>query len=79
MEKRILQTVILISAMGVILAIGFILPAMVTSQAKPIVIGCPVSMGVYYGPDCRDAQLLAIKEINAAGGVNVGGQKRTIS
>ncbi len=78
MKKRILQTVILTSAVGVILAIGFILPARVTSQAKPIVIGCPVSMGVYYGPDCRDAQLLAIKEINAAGGVNVGGQKRPL-
>ena len=46
------------------------------SKAKPIVLGCPVSMGVVYGPDARDALSLAIKQINAAGGVNVGGKKR---
>jgi branched-chain amino acid transport system substrate-binding protein len=75
MKKKILQTVILTSALVMILATGLILPAKVLSQPKPIVIGCPVSMGVYYGPDCKNAQLLAIKEINAAGGVKVGGEK----
>ena len=45
---------------------------------KPILIGCPVSMGVFYGPDCRDAQLLAIKEINAAGGVKVGKERHPL-
>lgn len=78
MKKKFLQTVILTSVLGMILIIGFILPSMVFSQAKPIIIGCPVSMGVYYGPDCRDAQLLAIEEINAAGGVKVGKEMRPL-
>lgn len=76
MKKKMLQTLMLTSVLVMILAIGLILPAKVLSQPKPIVIGCPVSMGVYYGPDCKNAQLLAIKEINAAGGVKVGGEKR---
>jgi len=55
---------------------GLIVPSGVSAKGEPIIIGCPVDMGIYYGPDCRDAQLLAIKEINAAGGVNVGGEMR---
>lgn len=51
-------------------------PSICFSKEKTILIGCPVSMGVFYGPDCRNAQLLAIDEINAAGGVNVGGKMR---
>lgn len=78
MKKKNAQTVILATVFVTMLAIGLILPKMAVSQAKPIVIGCPVSMGVYYGPDCRNAQSLAIKEINAAGGVKVGGQMRPV-
>ncbi|WP_028321819.1 ABC transporter substrate-binding protein [Desulfatiglans anilini] len=56
--------------------LGF--PDIAKAEGKPIIIGCPVSMSVFYGPDCRDAQLLAIKEINAAGGVKVGSETRPL-
>jgi len=44
--------------------------------AKPIVIGCPLSMAFLYGWDAERGATLAIEEINAAGGVAVGGEKR---
>ncbi|TFG39191.1 MAG: ABC transporter substrate-binding protein, partial [Syntrophobacterales bacterium] len=44
--------------------------------AKPIVIGCPLSMAFLYGWDAERGATLAIEEINAAGGVVVGGEKR---
>ena len=51
-------------------------PAM---AAKPIVIGCPLSMAFLYGWDAERAVTLAVEEINAAGGVSVGGEKRPFS
>lgn len=78
MEKDAVKIVVFTLMLSLLSAISFSLPATTFSQAKPILIGCPVSMGVYYGPNCRDALLLAIKEINAAGGVNVAGQKRPL-
>jgi branched-chain amino acid transport system substrate-binding protein len=43
---------------------------------KPIVIGAPLSTAFLYGWDAERGIKLAIDEINAAGGVNVGGVKR---
>jgi branched-chain amino acid transport system substrate-binding protein len=43
---------------------------------KPIVIGAPLSTAFLYGWDAERAMTMAIEEINAAGGVNVGGTKR---
>jgi len=44
--------------------------------AKPIVIGCPLSMAFLYGWDAERGATLAVEEINADGGVAVGGEKR---
>jgi branched-chain amino acid transport system substrate-binding protein len=44
--------------------------------AEPIVIGCPLSTAFVYGWDAERAITLAIEEINAMGGVNVGGKQR---
>ena len=44
--------------------------------AKPIVIGAPLSTAFLYGWDAERGIRLAIEEINAAGGVDVGGKKR---
>jgi branched-chain amino acid transport system substrate-binding protein len=44
--------------------------------AQPIVIGAPLSTAFLYGWDAERAMRLAIEEINAKGGVNVGGVKR---
>jgi branched-chain amino acid transport system substrate-binding protein len=43
---------------------------------KPIVLGCPLSSAFLYGWDAERGIKLAVEEINAQGGVNVGGQKR---
>jgi branched-chain amino acid transport system substrate-binding protein len=46
------------------------------AQGKPIVIGSPLSTAFLYGWDAERAIKLAVEEINAAGGVTVGKEKR---
>jgi branched-chain amino acid transport system substrate-binding protein len=58
------------------LAVFMLLPASSTLAAKPIVLGCPLSTAFLYGWDAERAITLAVEEINAAGGVNVAGEKR---
>ncbi|MBW1819016.1 MAG: ABC transporter substrate-binding protein [Deltaproteobacteria bacterium] len=53
-----------------------ILPAGMAMAEKPIVIGCPLSTSFLYGWDAERGITLAVEEINAAGGVDVGGTKR---
>jgi branched-chain amino acid transport system substrate-binding protein len=48
------------------------------AAAKPIIIGCPLSTAFLYGWDAERAVTLAVEEINAAGGVEVGGEKRPL-
>ncbi len=53
-----------------------IFPAGMAMAEKPIVIGCPLSTSFLYGWDAERGITLAVEEINAAGGVDVGGTKR---
>ena len=46
--------------------------------ADPIVIGVPTSIGFLEGKECLKAVEMAAEEINAKGGVNVGGKKRLL-
>ncbi len=46
------------------------------SQEKPIVLGAPLATAFLYGWDAERGIKLAADEINAAGGVAVGGKKR---
>ncbi|MBM3299593.1 MAG: ABC transporter substrate-binding protein, partial [Deltaproteobacteria bacterium] len=46
---------------------------------KPISIGAPLATAFLYGWDAERAMKLAIEEINAAGGVKVGDEKRPFS
>ena len=50
----------------------------VDSQAKPIVVGCPVPRASAYGQNGERGMVLAAEEINAAGGVKVGNTKRPL-
>ena len=59
--------------MGVLLLTLSGTPAL---AAEPIVLGCPLATSYLYGWDAERAIQLAVEEINAAGGVMVGGQKR---
>src|SRR4030043_852838 len=47
-----------------------------SAQGKPIVIGAPLATAFLYGWDAARAITLATEEINAAGGVTVGKEKR---
>jgi branched-chain amino acid transport system substrate-binding protein len=57
-------------------AVLLILPAKFASAETPIIIGSPLSTAYLYGWDAERAINLAVAEINASGGVNVGGEKR---
>lgn len=63
----------LLPALGLLLAAG-------PSRAAdgPIVLGVPTALGTIEGQDSLRAAQLAVKEINAQGGVQVGGAKRTL-
>ena len=51
----------------------------VAFAADPVVIGVPTSTGFLEGKEALKAVQLAVEEINAAGGVEVGGSKRLFS
>ena len=65
--------------MILLLGIFLILPGSAALAAeKPIIVGAPLSTAFLYGWGPERAFTLAIEEINAAGGVNVGGKKRPL-
>ncbi len=51
-------------------------PFMGSAEEKPIVLGAPLATAFLYGWDAERGIKLAVDEINAAGGVKVGGKKR---
>ncbi|MCD6306968.1 MAG: ABC transporter substrate-binding protein [Deltaproteobacteria bacterium] len=53
-----------------------VLPGAYALAEKPITLGCPLSTAYLYGWDAERGIQLAVDEVNAAGGVNVGGIKR---
>ena len=59
-----------------LLAILVILPTSSALAVKPIVLGCPLSTAFLYGWDAERGIKLAVEEINAKGGVTLGGEKR---
>ncbi len=60
---------------GAILLV-FIVGISFAQPVKPIILGTPQTMGFESGRACKQAIELAVEEINATGGVNVGGKKR---
>jgi len=62
-----------------LVSVLFILTANSALAKKSIIIGCPLSTAYLYGWDAERGVKLAVEEINAKGGVNVGGKKRLFS
>ena len=54
------------------------IPVPAAFAAEPIVIGVPTSLGFLEGKEAHKAVQIAVSEINAKGGVNVGGTKRPL-
>jgi branched-chain amino acid transport system substrate-binding protein len=69
--KKKLRLFVALAAM-----LALLVPAGAALAADPIVIGCPLATAFLYGWDAERGVKLAVDEINAAGGVNVGGTKR---
>ena len=67
-----------ISIFTFVFVVAFIwaIPASTVFAAEPIVIGVPTSLGFLEGKESHKAVTMAVSEINAKGGVNVGGTKR---
>lgn len=65
---------------GILMFISVVLVILITSvgfaKSKPIVLGAPLSTAFSPGWVSEKGMNLAIEEINAAGGVKVGGEKR---
>jgi len=53
-------------------------PVPAVFAADPIVIGVPTSLGFLEGKEAHKAVQMAVSEINAKGGVNVGGTKQPL-
>jgi branched-chain amino acid transport system substrate-binding protein len=66
----------LIVLVVLLVAVLFVFPGNRAMAEEPIVIGCPLSTAFLYGWDAERGIKLAVEEINAKGGVNVGGKKR---
>jgi len=66
--------------LGVVLFVGFAWLAIgpAVYAAEPIVIGVPTSLGFLEGKEAHKVVQMAVSEINASGGINVGGTKRLI-
>jgi branched-chain amino acid transport system substrate-binding protein len=62
--------------MLLVVSLMWIIPATGAFAADEIVIGVPTSLGFLEGKESHKAVQLAVGEINAAGGVMVGGEKR---
>ena len=71
MKVRYFKIFIMVAA--VVFVVGFHNSAL---AKKSIVIGCPLSTAYLYGWAAERGVKLAVDEINAKGGVNVGGKKR---
>jgi branched-chain amino acid transport system substrate-binding protein len=73
MEKRPLRSFV---AVFFLVFCGMGITSIASAAEKPIVIGAPLATAFLYGWDAERGIRLAVEEINAAGGVKVGGTKR---
>lgn len=76
MRKKSLRisSLIAVITMGVVLS--SVTSGLSQQKGQPIVIGAPLSTQYLYGWDAQRAMLLAVEEINAKGGVQVGSARR---
>jgi branched-chain amino acid transport system substrate-binding protein len=67
-----------LAAVSLFLVACVLLIASPVMAAQPIVLGCPLSMAFLYGWGAERGFTLAVEQINAAGGVAVGSEKRPL-
>ena len=74
-EEPMKQRLFLLSTVFFV-AFAWLIAGPAAYAAEPIVIGVPTSLGFLEGKESHKAVQMAVGEINAKGGVMVGGQKR---
>ncbi len=78
MKSTILSTLLVLFMAITIIGVGGVSTAWAAKQGEPIIVGAPVPRASAYGQNGERGMILAAEEINAAGGVNVGGVMRPL-
>ena len=71
-----MRKAVILFAATVFLIGAFVSLPSVSFGDDAIVIGLPTALGQWFGKGAKEGITMAVEEINAAGGVNVGGTKR---
>ena len=78
MNNKIFSTIITLIIAAVLIGTFGVVNANAAKKGKPIIVGAPVPRASAYGQNGERGMILAAEEINAAGGVNVGGVMRPL-
>ena len=78
MKSTILSTLLVLFMAITIIGVGGVSTAWAGKKGAPIIVGAPVPRASAYGQNGERGMILAAEEINAAGGVNVGGVMRPL-
>jgi branched-chain amino acid transport system substrate-binding protein len=78
MNKRISFRALVMFVAIMIIVSGSVVSAWAGKKGEPIIVGAPVPRASAYGQNGERGMILAAEEINAAGGVNVGGVMRPL-
>jgi len=76
MRKKSLRISSLIAVVTIGVVLSSVTSGLSQQKGQPIVIGAPLSTQYLYGWGAQRAMLLAVEEINAKGGVQVGSARR---
>ena len=78
MKSTIFSRLLVLFMAITIIGVGGVSTAWAAKQGEPIIVGAPVPRASAYGQNGERGMMLAAEEINAAGGVNVGGVIRPL-
>jgi branched-chain amino acid transport system substrate-binding protein len=78
MNRKLLWTLIIITGALMVMGAFWMGDVAAAKEGKPIIVGAPVPRASAYGQNGERGLIMAVEEVNAAGGVNVGGLMRPI-
>ena len=78
MKNKVFYTIITLIVSSVVIGAFGVTSVQAAEKGKPIIVGAPVPRASAYGQNGERGMILAAEEINAAGGVAVGGVMRPL-
>jgi branched-chain amino acid transport system substrate-binding protein len=78
MESKLFRALIIVTAVLAVIGASGMGDAAAAKKGKPIIVGAPVPRASAYGQNGERGLIMAVEEVNAAGGVNVAGVVRPI-